>query len=73
MATAQQRLDEVRAAINDILTKGQSVRKGDRQIDRAQLASLRMLEEQYAADAARESAVGRRRQVRLYSSGKGAR
>lgn len=72
MATAQQRLDEVRAAINDILTKGQSVRKGDRQVDRAQLASLRMLEAEYATDAAREAAIGRPRQVRLYSRGKGA-
>lgn len=72
METAQHRLNEVRAAIQDILEKGQSVRKGDRQIDRAQLASLRMLEEQYAAQAAREVQTGRRRQVRLYSSGKGA-
>lgn len=72
MATAQQRLDEVRAAITDILTKGQSVRKGDRQVDRAQLASLRMLEAEYAAAAAREAAIGRPRQVRLYSRGKGA-
>lgn len=72
MATAQQRLDEVRAAITVILEKGQSVRKADRQIERAELASLRMLEQQYAADAARESQVGRTRQVRLYSRGKGA-
>ncbi|MCY1288691.1 hypothetical protein D9M68_540290 [compost metagenome] len=72
MSTAQQRLEEVQAAISEILAKGQSVRKGDRQIDRAQLASLRMLEEQYAAQAARENAAGRPRQVRLYSKGKGA-
>ena len=72
MSTAQQRLDEVRAAISDILKKGQSVRKGDRQVDRAQLASLQMLEEQYAAAAEQEARVGRPRQVRLYSSGKGA-
>ncbi|MDH1055298.1 hypothetical protein [Aquipseudomonas alcaligenes] len=72
MSNAQQRLDEVRAAITDILQKGQSVRKADRQIERAELASLRMLEQQYAADAAREAQVGRPRQVRIYSRGKGA-
>ncbi|MDH0894231.1 MULTISPECIES: hypothetical protein [unclassified Pseudomonas] len=71
MATAQQRLDEVRAAISDILKKGQSVRKADRQIDRAQLASLRMLEEQYATQAEQEARAGRPRQVRLCSRGKG--
>ncbi|AHH52636.1 preprotein translocase subunit SecA [Pseudomonas aeruginosa YL84] len=73
MSTAQQRLDEVRVAIQDILKKGQSVRKGDRQVDRAQLASLRILEQQYAAAAAQEAAANNRRsrQVRLYSAGKG--
>lgn len=72
MSTAQQRLDEVRAAIKVILEKGQSVRKADRQIERAELASLRMLEQQYTADAAREARAGRPRQVRVYSRGKGA-
>lgn len=72
MSNAQQRLDEVRAAITDILQKGQSVRKADRQLERAELASLRMLEQQYAADAAREARAGRPRQVRVYSRGKGA-
>ncbi|AEF21425.1 hypothetical protein [Pseudomonas fulva] len=72
MASAQERLDEVRASIQDILTKGQSVSKGDRRLDRAALASLRMLEEQYAAEAAREARVGRPRQIRLYTRGKGA-
>ncbi|WP_430275132.1 hypothetical protein [Pseudomonas aeruginosa] len=57
MSTAQQRLDEVRVAIQDILKKGQSVRKGDRQVDRAQLASLRVLEQQYAEAAALEAAT----------------
>ncbi|EPL9473509.1 hypothetical protein MWT09_006206, partial [Pseudomonas aeruginosa] len=73
MSTAQQRLDEVRVAIQDILKKGQSVRKGDRQVDRAQLASLRVLEQQYAEAAALEAATNNRRprQVRLYSGGKG--
>lgn len=72
MASAQERLDEVRASIQDILTKGQSVSKGDRRLDRAALASLRMLEEQYAAEAAREARVDRPRQIRLYTRGKGA-
>lgn len=73
MSNAQQRLAEVRLAIKDILEKGQSVRKGDRQIDRAQLASLRILEEQYADQANQEiaAAVTRPRISRLYSRGKG--
>ncbi len=72
MASAQQRLDEVRASIKELLEKGQSVSKGDRRLDRASLASLRMLEEQYAVEAARESRDGRPRQIRLYSRSKGA-
>lgn len=72
MASAQQRLDEVRASIKELLEKGQSVSKGDRRLDRASLASLRMLEEQYSVEAARESRDGRPRQIRLYSRGKGA-
>ena len=72
MASAQERLDEVRASITEILEKGQSVSKGDRRLDRAALASLRMLESQYATDAAREARAGQPRQVRLYSRGKGA-
>ena len=73
MSSAQQRLDEVRASIKDILENGQSVRKGDRQLDRAQLASLRMLEEQYVKQAAQEVVAGsvRPRISRLYSCGKG--
>lgn len=58
MTEAQQRLTDVRAAIQDILTKGQSVRKDGRELRRADLASLRMLEAQYAqAAAAEESAA----------------
>lgn len=73
MSSAQQRLDEVRASIKDILENGQSVRKGDRQLDRAQLASLRMLEEQYVKQAAQEVVAGsvRPRISRIYSRGKG--
>jgi hypothetical protein len=73
MDTAQQRLDEVREAIKVILRKGQSVRKGDRQIDHAQLASLRILEAEYAQAAQFEAVANshRPRQIRLYSGGKG--
>lgn len=73
MSTAQQRLAEVRASIKDVLENGQSMRKGDRQLDRAQLASLRILEEQYAKAAALEVAAAstRPRITRLYSRGKG--
>lgn len=73
MSNAQQRLAEVRAAIKDILDNGQSIRKGDRQLDRAQLASLRILEEQYAEQAAKEIAAAstRPRVSRLFSRGKG--
>ena len=73
MSTAQQRLAEVRASIKDVLENGQSMRKGDRQLDRAQLASLRILEEQYAKAAALEVAASstRPRISRLYSRGKG--
>ena len=73
MGGAQKRLDEVRASIKDILENGQSVREGGRQLDRAQLASLRMLEEQYVKQAAQEVVAGsvRPRISRLYSRGKG--
>lgn len=74
MSSAQQRLDEVRA-----LDQGHPRKraigsgKGDRQLDRAQLASLRMLEEQYVKQAAQEVVAGsvRPRISRLYSRGKG--
>jgi len=73
MSTAQQRLAEVRASIKGILENGQSMRKGDRQLDRAQLSSLQALEEQYAKDAALEIAATstRPRVTRLYRAGKG--
>lgn len=60
---AQQRLAEVRAAIDQILTTGQRIRRGDREVQRAELASLRILEEQYqrAVDTERVAARGRNR------------
>lgn len=53
---ARMRLDEVRAAISRIVSGAQSVRYGDRQVNRAELASLRMLEQQYAREVAAEEA-----------------
>lgn len=54
MTEAQQRLADVRAAIKDILEKGQSVRKDGRELRRADLGSLRALEAQYTRDVAAE-------------------
>lgn len=73
MTTAAQRLAEVRASIKDILDNGQEVRRGDRSLKRGELASLRMLEAQYAEQAAVEAraAAPRSRVTRLYSHGKG--
>lgn len=73
MSTAQQRLDDVRAAIKAVLETGQSIRFEGRQVERAQLASLRILEDQYAVQAAQEAAQTNRRSrvVRLYHAGKG--
>jgi hypothetical protein len=63
MTDAQQRLADVRAGIKAILEKGQRVKKGDREVQRAELASLRMLESQLSAEVSREQAalVGRGR------------
>lgn len=55
--TAQERLDKIRASIDRVLTKGQRFRKGDRQIDNPELASLRMLEAEAVAAVAREKAA----------------
>ncbi len=73
MTTAAQRLAEVRASIKDILDNGQEVRRGDRSLKRGELASLRMLEAQYAEQAATEArfAATRSRITRVYSLGKG--
>ncbi|MGE8187950.1 hypothetical protein [Pseudomonas sp. NPDC086278] len=56
MTDAQQRLAEVRAAISDVLKKGQRLRRGDRELYRAELNSLRLLEQQYAKEVALEQA-----------------
>ncbi|TBW07892.1 hypothetical protein E0E52_10585 [Azotobacter chroococcum] len=59
MTEAQQRLADVRAAIKDILEKGQSIRKDGRELRRADLGSLRTLETQYAKDVAAEQLAQR--------------
>ncbi|ASL26992.1 hypothetical protein [Azotobacter chroococcum] len=59
MTEAQQRLADVRAAIKDILEKGQSVRKDGRELRRADLGSLRALEAQYVRDVAAEQLAQR--------------
>jgi cell division protein FtsB len=46
MTEAEQRLAEVRAAISKILATGQIVRKGDRSVQYAELASLQKQEAQ---------------------------
>lgn len=68
MTEAEQRLAEVRASIKQILESGQSIRKGDREVKRAELASLRILEEQYSKQAAREAAAKRGRNRISYVS-----
>lgn len=59
MTEAQQRLADVRAAIKDILEKGQSVRKDGRELRRADLGSLRALEAQYVRDVTAEQLARR--------------
>lgn len=59
MTEAQQRLANVRAAIKDILEKGQSIRKDGRELRRADLDSLRALEAQYGRDVAAEQLARR--------------
>ncbi|WJO23207.1 hypothetical protein LU688_11195 [Pseudomonas soli] len=57
MTEAQKRLDEVRAAISRVLKNGQRLRRQDREVQLAELSSLRMLEKQYADEVAREQAA----------------
>jgi len=56
ISEARRRLEEVRAAISRIVNGAQSVRYGERQVNRAELESLRRLEEQYAREVANEDA-----------------
>ncbi|MCJ7854015.1 hypothetical protein [Pseudomonas monteilii] len=57
MTDAQQRLDEVRAAISNVLKNGQRLRRQDREVQLAELNSLRLLEKQYANEVAAETAA----------------
>lgn len=57
MTDAQKRLAEVRAAISDVLRKGQRLKRADREIYRAELDSLRLLEQQYAKEVSSEQAA----------------
>lgn len=63
ISEARRRLEEVRSAISRIVNGAQSVRYGERQVNRADLESLRRLEEQYAREVAAEDArlIGRGR------------
>ncbi|MCY1200456.1 hypothetical protein D9M72_118860 [compost metagenome] len=54
---AEQRVARIQASIDEVLSKGQRFRKGDRQLDRAELASLRMLLAQAQEEVARERAA----------------
>jgi hypothetical protein len=56
MTEAQTRLTEVRASISQILKSGQRIRKADREVQRAELAQLRELEQQYIGEVDRETA-----------------
>lgn len=73
MSPAEQRLAEVRESISDILKYGQSVRKGDRTLERADLAALRQLELQCVEQVGLERNATRRspKQIRLSHGGKG--
>ncbi len=57
MTDAQQRLAEVRAAISAVLKNGQRLRRADREVQMAELNSLRLLEKQYAEQVATEQAA----------------
>ncbi|QXI30505.1 hypothetical protein [Pseudomonas vanderleydeniana] len=57
MTDAQKRLAEVRAAISAVLKNGQRVRRQDREVQLAELNSLRLLEKQYAQEVANEQAA----------------
>ncbi|WIE52576.1 hypothetical protein [Pseudomonas sp. GM17] len=57
MTDAQQRLAEVRAAISRVLKNGQRLRRQDREVQLAELNSLRLLEKQYAEEVATEQAT----------------
>ncbi|AZD00690.1 hypothetical protein [Pseudomonas chlororaphis] len=57
MTDAQQRLADVRAAISRVLKNGQRLRRQDREVQLAELNSLRLLEKQYAEEVVAEQAL----------------
>jgi len=61
MTEAEQRLAEVRVAISAVLKNGQRLRRADREIQLAELNSLRLLEKQYADQVSLEQAARARR------------
>lgn len=56
MTEAEQRLAECQEAIRRVLLKGQRFRKGDREVQLPELASLRLLEVQLTNEVAAEKA-----------------
>lgn len=56
--TPSERLAQVDAAISAVLAGGQSYKLGSRSLTRADLAQLRALREELAAQAAQESGSG---------------
>lgn len=64
MATTAERLTLVRAAIDEILTTGQSVSADGRRLDMANLAELRKMENDLKAELAAQSGKTRIRYVR---------
>ena len=61
MPTAEKRLADVRASINEVLTFGQSIQKDGRVLKLADLNALRLLEKQYAQAAAIETKSAQRK------------
>ncbi len=68
MTDAQQRLADVRAAIRDILEKGQTIQKDGRKLERADLNALRQLESQYVREAGSDTLNQRGYRSRLIMS-----
>lgn len=61
MTTADKRLQDVRQAIHDVLTHGQSIQKDGRVLKLADLNALRLLEKQYLQAATAESNSAQRK------------
>jgi hypothetical protein len=55
MATYRERLLKVQDAIDEVILHGSSMRMGDRQVTKADLPTLRLLEQDYLGRAAAEA------------------